>query len=232
MNKIFSLALTVTILTFIVGTFHLNYGQAEIPEKLVTKLNLDAYPWLFVFLLPVYGTLVSGLIVLIKRKTIFAFHQENTANKDGPRLSGFINHKHQSTVAICILFGPFLALIMQSVMLMVDAGWLGKQSISHAAIILMLSYTFFMGNTITTTRRDSGAGFRTPWSLTNDAIWVKTQRYLGRCLVAFSLFGVIGLFFFASKQYFLIFIPILVTIKISAAIYSWLLWRHEQHQKI
>ena len=100
----------------------------------------------------------------------------------------------------------------------------------RSAISLAFIFFLAMGNYIGTTKRGSIAGFRTPWAMRSDKIWLKTQRYLGRGLVLLAISGLLLVFIFPPQTVFMTFIPVLIGLKLSAAGYSYLLWRKEQRQ--
>ena len=48
-----------------------------------------------------------------------------------------------------------------------------------------------LGNIMPKVRRNSAIGVRTKWSVANDSVWQKTQRYGGRVMVAAGLAAII-----------------------------------------
>lgn len=75
-------------------------------------------------------------------------------------------------------------------------------------------------------------GFRTPWTLSSETVWVKTHRLFGKLFIAGGLVMIGASFFAASPQVFayLIMGTIMVPVLISL-VYSWAIWRQEQNEK-
>lgn len=75
-------------------------------------------------------------------------------------------------------------------------------------------------------------GFRTPWTLSSETVWVKTHRLFGRLFMLGGVVMVVVPFIFPGPRVFFYLImgtvmaPVLVTL-----VYSWWIWRAEQIEK-
>jgi len=221
MKKTLSLGVGIVIATLALGVaVQLLGGDAlELPQKKITdRFGLSGFFWPFV--LPVVGMLLMLGAFYSKPHTL----REATDYGDGEK-STFIPN-------LSLLIGPALTLVMQAGIALYQFEWMDKEALMK--LIIGLAFIFFlaMGNYVSTTKRGSPAGFRTPWSMYNDRIWLKTQRLLGHGLVCLTLAG-LGLVLFINPLivFWKFFIPVLVTLKISVAGYSYLLWRQEKRQQ-
>ena len=89
-----------------------------------------------------------------------------------------------------------------------------------------------MGNFLTKVHSNFFIGIRTPWTLSSERVWEKTHRLGGR------LFFGLGLAFFIvalsgpDRLAFLALIAVAAAISLFVIVYSYVLWRQEQRERI
>ncbi len=75
-------------------------------------------------------------------------------------------------------------------------------------------------------------GFRTPWTLSSETVWIKTHRLFGRLFMIGGIIMIVGPFIFPGPRAFFylimatVMVPVLITL-----VYSWVVWRSEQGEK-
>lgn len=219
MKKVFVIAASISVATLLVGLL-VQLASAGIDaapaKKMATKLGLSQVLWPLA--MPVFG----GVVMLL------SYYSKNLTLRK--KLDTDQAEKSDIIVGLSLLFGPVLAFIMQGGIALYALGVADKSDLMKASIAFAFVFFLAMGNYIGTTKRGSPIGLRTPWSLHDDRIWYKTQRFLGRGLVFLSMGGFASLFFYEPIRVFWVFLPLLITLKVLAAGYSYVLWRNEKHQ--
>lgn len=86
-----------------------------------------------------------------------------------------------------------------------------------------------LGNYLSAVRPNYFIGIRTPWTLANEDVWVKTHRFTGRLWVAASL--IMLLFYLVLPFHPIVLIVYLATIILPPFIYSYLLFRKTEKNK-
>ncbi len=219
MKKVFVIAASILVVTLLVGLLVQLAGagiDAAPAKKMGLKLGVLQPLWPFA--MPAFG----GIVML------FSYYSKNLTLRN--KLDGDQTEKSDIIIGLSLLFGPVLAFIIQGGIALYALGLADKSDLMKASITLAFVFSLAMGNYIGTTKRGSPAGLRTPWSMHNDRIWYKTQRFLGRGLVLLSMSGFVMLFFDGPQSVFWKYLAALISLKIFAASYSYFLWRHEKHQ--
>ena len=75
-------------------------------------------------------------------------------------------------------------------------------------------------------KRNYFIGIRTPWTLTNDTVWVKTHRLGGLLFVASGVVSILGIFFQDLAIWFTL-VPVFTSTAI-ILVYSYLIFRQEE----
>ena len=218
MKNTLILGTAIIIVAIIIG-FSAQFAGGDtsfIAKNIARNLGTPEALWPLGF--PAFGMAVMFASYYYKPRAI---REANAA--DSAKKSNFIPNMH-------LLFGPALALILQGGIVLYTFGLTNTDGLMRSAISLAFIFFLAMGNYIGTTKRGSIAGFRTPWAMRSDKIWLKTQLYLGRGLVLLAISGLLLVFIFPPHTVFMTFIPVLISLKLSAAGYSYLLWRKEQRQ--
>ena len=79
-------------------------------------------------------------------------------------------------------------------------------------------FQIVFGNIMPKLRRNSFIGLRTSWSMANDDVWQKSQRFAGISSVVVGILVIIGSIFLSGKIS-MIFMLILITVWVAICIF-------------
>lgn len=96
-------------------------------------------------------------------------------------------------------------------------------NMSVIMLYLVLTLFLFLGNYLGNVRHNYFIGIRTPWTLSNEEVWIKTHRLTAKVWVFGTLITMVILPFVPDPE--LIFVPYLIIITIIPMVYSYLLFR-------
>lgn len=96
-------------------------------------------------------------------------------------------------------------------------------NMSLIMLYLVLTLFLFLGNYLGNVRHNYFIGIRTPWTLSNEEVWIKTHRLTAKVWVFGTLITMVILPFVPDPE--LIFVPYLIIITIIPIVYSYLLFR-------
>jgi uncharacterized membrane protein len=89
---------------------------------------------------------------------------------------------------------------------------------------LTLFFLFMLiGNYMGNFRPNYFVGFKTPWTLNSDEVWIRTHKLAGKLWFWGSLVGM-ALYFVIPKREW-VFIPLLITLVVVPAIYSYVIYQ-------
>ncbi|MBI3511145.1 MAG: SdpI family protein [Bacteroidetes bacterium] len=91
--------------------------------------------------------------------------------------------------------------------------------------LCLIGLMLIMGNQFGRIRTNFFVGFRTPWTLSNEEVWVRTHRLAGKLWVIGGLLMIPGLFFLPQKFQLYSFFPIIILVAIIPIVYSWKIYR-------
>jgi uncharacterized membrane protein len=98
--------------------------------------------------------------------------------------------------------------------------------IAGAGVLLM-----FLGDAMPKTRPNFFLGVRTPWTLSSDLAWERTNRLSGRLMVLVGLWGVVAAFLLNGLALaFAVCAPLIVAVLIACA-YSYFVWRADPERR-
>lgn len=180
------------------------------------KLGVTSQLWPLAF--PAFGAVIAGLIAYKNRAPIKRYWRAQEVSKPDMR------------AALAILFGPLLALLLQSYVGLEHFELTTKTRMLTGLAVLDFLFFFAMGNYASTIRFDAPGGLRTPWTLKDERVWKKTHRYLGRGLFAISALAMFSLLFVPAKTAIFAHLGVLVAFKLTAIVYSHSLWRSLQQR--
>jgi len=167
--------------------------------------------WPIVF--PAFGLFFTILIAGINRKILRHSWTSQTIPKPLIR------------PAIALLYGPVLAFIIHSFIALKYLGISNPNQMMVGFAILQIAFFFCMGDYATTIPVGSPGGFRTPWTLKENRVWTKTHRYIGRGLLMVTILSLLTLIFINAKYALFLNIAGVIGTKLSAVIYSYIVWR-------
>lgn len=100
--------------------------------------------------------------------------------------------------------------------------------IVYAAVGVLL---VAIGNVVGKSRSNFTIGVRTPWTLSSDRAWNKTNRAGGRLLVALGFAGALSAFLAPPGVTLFVFLGGAGAVVAFTLVYSWLVWDGERREK-
>lgn len=208
-------ALVLMLLAFFLG-FSLQTVGVDFSSSLSRALNIpDALTPVFI---PMILFLSLMMIVYVNRREIAANWSATHIQKPDLRM------------AVAILFAPGLALIINVFIGLNHFGLSSKEGLIAGMAIVQFSFFTIMGNYATALRVHSPGGFRTPWTLKSDRVWIKTHRFIAYGLTIAGALGIIFLPFFAPKMLLMAHLATVISVKLIAFGLSWYFWQSELRQ--
>lgn len=99
-----------------------------------------------------------------------------------------------------------------------------KLNVVTAIIPALAVLFYFVGDLIGKSKRNYFIGIRTPWTLSNDEVWDKTNELGGKLFKAAAIISLIGLLFPNKIGLLIAIVPILAA-AIYTVTYSYFVWR-------
>ncbi len=96
-----------------------------------------------------------------------------------------------------------------------------KMNVGLIIMISILAIFMVMGNQFGKIRPNYFVGIRTPWTISNEEVWMKTHRLAGRLWVVASAITIPILFFIPSAMIAYVFLPYIFVIAAVPIIYSY-----------
>ena len=166
-----------------------------------------------------WGLFMLPLMSLGLALLLLAIPSIDPLKKNISQFRGYFN-------AFIVLFLVFMAYVHALTLL-----WnLGHTNFKFSSALLpaMGLLFIFVGFMIRNAKRNFFIGIRTPWTLSSDTVWQRTHR-LGSWL--FIAAGVITLLCaFVPAQAFVVMMTSILAAALIPIIYSYLLWRREEHK--
>lgn len=183
------------------------------PASLAVSMNLTSSLWPVVY--PLGGLVILTLNLVFKWSAIVSLWGEKSIGKAGV------------ITAFGLMFGPLLALLMQSFVGLHSLNLIGPQGMMLGIAILQTVFFLTFGNYVAAARHDVGGGFKTRWTKQSDIVWKKTQRFLGHGVTLASVMALLSLFFAQPKAVIYAHVVAILSMKVIATIYSYVIWRNE-----
>lgn len=148
-----------------------------------------------------------------------------------PKIDPRKENYHKFTRAYTIT-RDVLVLLMLYIYLIAILAALGYVTDVGLFIRLGLGIMFMiMGNYLTQVKHNFFFGLRTPWTLANEQVFVKTHRLGGKLFVAAGIITLLTLFL-TGKYAFVITVGSLLLAALIPAVYSYFLYQQERKSKI
>lgn len=171
-----------------------------------------------------YGSLIEGLLfqpaimlfilALIQSLKYFEPRSENLAEskvaKEWIALTAV-------TLMAIILFGSIATSFGYDVPMM------------KVIVVSIMCMLIVIGNFLSKTKANFFIGIRTPWTLSNDVIWLKTHRLGGRLFILAGIIGLSLTLFVETTQLSYLIIFLVIPAALIPCFYSWYLWRHDNN---
>ncbi|HEX6053694.1 MAG TPA: SdpI family protein, partial [Gemmatimonadaceae bacterium] len=104
-------------------------------------------------------------------------------------------------------------------------GW--QVNLTRVALVGVGVLFMVIGNVLPRARSNFIFGIRTPWTLSSDTVWTRSNRVAGYSMVAAGLLTAASAFI-ASPWRFVIVVVSLVVSAILPIVYSYILWSRER----
>ena len=213
MKKILIIALTIIVISFIIGVSLYSYFPDRIASHWGPNGEVNGYmpKFLGLFLMPIISIGIFILFYFIPKLDPLKKNYQD------------FQKYYDSFILIMIIFLFYIHILTILWNLHVVF------NMNHTLIPALGFLFFYIGILVKNLKRNWFIGIRTPWTISNDKVWKKTH-ILGSNL--FMISGVITLFGIFLDGYFiwLVLVPILIS-SIWLVIYSYLEWRKEQKKK-
>lgn len=208
LNRATLLGFTLAALALLAGLLAFQH----LPDPMPTHFDAAGHPngWssrlVGVLIMPVLIAVIAGLFWVLPR-----------ISPKGWGMRGF-----EDTVAV-------LALVTECFLLLVDVAMLRSARtgapLSPGLVVFGVGALFaVMGNRFGKVRRNFFIGIRTPWTLADEEVWLRTHRLAGRIFVVAGL-GTMLAALLPGPAAFLAMIPLLVGAALVPVVYSYVIYR-------
>jgi len=205
--KTATIAITgIILLSFIVGIYFYPQMPAQMASHWGTTGEVNGYVPKFwgLFLMPIISVLLLALFIAIPR----------------------IDPMKENIAKFRRYFDGFIVLIMSFLFYMdlITVFWsLGFRFNMVSMIAPALGILFYgAGMLIENSKRNWFIGIRTPWTLSNEHVWEKTQKLGGKLFKAAAVIAVLGIFF-QQIAFYLVIVPILA-VAVFTVVYSYAIY--------
>lgn len=106
----------------------------------------------------------------------------------------------------------------------------GTVNVSGVVCLLVSLLMVYLGNVMPRFRMNWYCGFKTPWALSSETVWTRTQRVAGRLLFAAGLIGAAGSFAPGDTAKFVLLLAPLVLACGLSTVMSWRFYREESRK--
>lgn len=203
-NKIF----TVLILLSIIAT---SLVYPYLPDKVAIHWNIEGNPDKISNKIFVFITALLPMIILFLREKM---------PKLDPKKESYIKHEksYYITTSIIVIFFIIIHWITIGIALGIPI------SIGKIVPILTGSMLIIFGNYMSQVRPNFFFGIRTPWALSNEYVWRKTQRFGGYSFIVSGII-IISSTLLTQKISFILIIISIFGVSIASYIFSYLQYK-------
>lgn len=207
--------IVLMLLSLVVSGISLAFLDDIIPTHFGVDGNPDQYGSKYFILM------FSGIIVIIGTAMLIVANHKR-----------FSDNYKKYLLIIGVLIESILLILLG---LFIISGLIYKENnepLNISKIILPLMGVMFiiMGNYMPKIEKNRTLGFRTKWSLYNEATWQKTHRFTGYAGMISGLLLIIVSFFFKDIINFIVFAFILVVFVSSTTIASYIYYKEEKKE--
>jgi uncharacterized membrane protein len=215
-----TLALTAAMIAVALLPFgYLLYIWPSVPQRIPLHFNFKFEPDRFGSKEELWApvSILAGVSVLLYF-LLTNLHRFDPKRKDAALSSGFHN-----MAAVVVIF-----LAVLNVMIIASAA--RGSVILHNFLFPVIGVFFaFLGNYMNNIKPNYIAGFRLPWTLSNDDNWRKTHHLAGKLWFAGGLLIAVVGFIIPGRWMLPVFIGIVIIISAIPAFYSYRLFKSKSH---
>lgn len=143
-----------------------------------------------------------------------------------PRRQNYEWFGNSYDIVVAALLVPVF--LLHFVLLAIGLGY--PMPIARLAPALMGAMFVVIGNVMPRARSNFMFGIRTPWTLSNDAVWARTHRLAGYTMTAAGLVMILSAILLAPDVLGAVIVGAVVTALVAPAVYSYLTFRRQVNQ--
>jgi uncharacterized membrane protein len=207
MKKIDWFMIGMMVGLFAIGAAFYPYLPAQIASHWNAAGEVNGYMGKFwgVFLVPILFIIIAAVFFVIPR-----------VDPKRDNIAKFRKYYEYLVFAISFFF-----LYIYLLMLLWNVGY--RFDFALAIIPAIAGLFYVIGAILPNTEPNWTIGLRTPWTISNDAVWRKTNRAGGLAFKTSAVIGLIGMFFSAKIGFWFLLVPIIASM-IGLVIYSYVLY--------
>ncbi|MBU5689655.1 MAG: SdpI family protein [Candidatus Aenigmatarchaeota archaeon] len=205
MKKFEFLASLIIIFTFLITIYFYTYIPDIIESHWDLNGNVNGY------MKKASGLLLIPIIMIFSTMMFFTLPKIDPLKEN---IKKFRNYYYWFIIIFCLFM-----LIIQLHLILWNVGFKinPKIIISFCCSALF----FYVGILLGKTKRNWFIGIRTPWTLSSDYVWEKTNKLGGMIFKMLSILCLISILF---EEYYILFVPIIIS-AIFLVIYSYFVYK-------
>ncbi len=137
-------------------------------------------------------------------------------------------------VYVAGICGTAVFVVLEVVLLVMASRYGGEKPATDAARVMALLLGLMMmvlGNLMPKATKNPVFGLRTSWSMKNDRVWQKSQRFGGVCMMAAGLLSMVGCLFFREIACTMWMLGMLIGATVVACVGSWWIARRDEEEE-
>ncbi len=197
-------------------------GMIKLPEEIPAHYGWDGtvdrmgskYEMLLV---PGVAWLMGGVMMLLARWVA------RRADENAVRM-----------VYVAGICGTAVFVVLEVVLLVMASRYGGEKPATDATRVMALLLGLMMmvlGNLMPKATKNPVFGLRTSWSMKNDRVWQKSQRFGGVCMMAAGLLSMVGCLFFKEIACTMWMLGMLIGATVVACVGSWWIAKRDEEEE-
>lgn len=192
-NKVNLAPLFIIVLSFFVGAYFYQIMPPQIASHWGINGEVNGYLSKFwgVFFMPILSVFLYLLFIFLP--------------KTDPYKKNFSEFKKYFDLFLLILFGFLFYIYITTILWNLGFRFNMIQILSPAFAVLF----YYIGVLMSNTKRNWFVGIRTPWTLSNEKVWIKTHKLGSKLFKAAGLISLLSLIL-PSLSFFFILVPVIL----------------------
>ena len=211
MNKRLYLPIILIILSFLLGAVVWNMLPDQIATHWGASGEADGYGGKFMglFLFPLIGVLMFLMIIFLPKLDPLKKNIEK-----------FIDTFYNFMTSMIAFF-----VYIQLASIIYNFGF--KFNFTFVIMPAMALLMYFSGELMSKAKRNYFIGLRTPWTLSSDKVWDKSNKFAGKLFKIIA--GLVFIMLFFSERFMIIgFVTLILIAVIISIVYSYVMFKKEQ----
>ncbi|MCD8249555.1 MAG: SdpI family protein [Lachnospiraceae bacterium] len=126
----------------------------------------------------------------------------------------------------CVFMQVFL--LLMNAIIITESFRPGTLSVPTIVLLLVGILFLFLGNIMPKVKSNFFMGFKTPWALSSEENWRRTQRLGGKCFFIAGLLTILLAFLPNQELAFILLMAVLIVACLVPMLMSWIWWRKQQ----